>query len=276
VHQVFARRQLHPMLLSSPFLYRTFAKPLGYAGDYEMVNMIMRDPFEGGSLYSKIVNHWFWQQAPAEAHRNRIKYLTDQITAQALRARQKGRKARVANLGCGPAHEVQRFIQQSPYTEHVEFFLLDFNPETLEYVKKVINSLKRSYEKPFGMHLIKKSVNQVLKESGKRVERFASEQYDFVYCAGLFDYLADPICQKLTDVLYDWVAPGGTLVTTNVDTSNPRIITMNYIMEWHLIYRSGAELFALKPRSADPENCAVTSDVTGVNVYFEATRPNRA
>jgi extracellular factor (EF) 3-hydroxypalmitic acid methyl ester biosynthesis protein len=62
VHRIFGRRQLHPMLLCSPFLYRTFAKPLGYAGDYEMINMIMRDPLEGGSLYAKIINLWFLQQ----------------------------------------------------------------------------------------------------------------------------------------------------------------------------------------------------------------------
>src|SRR5207302_1190761 len=38
-HRVYLRRQLHPLLLSSPFAYRSFQKPLGYAGDYEVVNM---------------------------------------------------------------------------------------------------------------------------------------------------------------------------------------------------------------------------------------------
>ena len=40
VHQNFAKRQLHPLVMCSPFAYRTYHKPLGYAGDYEMVNMI--------------------------------------------------------------------------------------------------------------------------------------------------------------------------------------------------------------------------------------------
>src|SRR5688572_15433843 len=70
VHRNFCRRQLHPLLLCSPVLYRTFAKPLGYAGDYEMVNMIMRTPYEGSSLFAKLLNLWFLRQAPAEAHRN--------------------------------------------------------------------------------------------------------------------------------------------------------------------------------------------------------------
>jgi extracellular factor (EF) 3-hydroxypalmitic acid methyl ester biosynthesis protein len=42
---------------------------------------------------------------------------------------------------------------------------------------------------------LKKSVNQILKDSGKTIERSSNEQYDLVYCAGLFDYLADPICR---------------------------------------------------------------------------------
>ncbi|HEX6175469.1 MAG TPA: SAM-dependent methyltransferase, partial [Candidatus Binatia bacterium] len=53
-HRNYAKRQLHPHLLCSPFAYRTYHKPLGYAGDYEMVNMILRDPNEGSTLFSKI------------------------------------------------------------------------------------------------------------------------------------------------------------------------------------------------------------------------------
>ena len=75
VHQNFAKRQLHPLVMCSPFAYRTYHKPLGYAGDYEMVNMILRDPYEGGSLFAKVVNLWFLSQWPARAHRNRIKHL---------------------------------------------------------------------------------------------------------------------------------------------------------------------------------------------------------
>jgi extracellular factor (EF) 3-hydroxypalmitic acid methyl ester biosynthesis protein len=40
------------------------------------------------------------------------------------------------------------------------------------------------------------------------------------------------------------------LITTNVDSSNPRKVTMDYIMEWHLLYRSGAEMEVLKPHGA--------------------------
>jgi len=57
------KRQIHPLVLCSPFLYRTFQKPLGYAGDYEMVNMMTRDPYEGGSMFAKLVNRIFLENA---------------------------------------------------------------------------------------------------------------------------------------------------------------------------------------------------------------------
>ena len=74
-HKFYARRQLHPLFLCSPFVYRAFHKPLGYAGDYEMVNMMLRDPFEGGSMFAKNLNSAFLSCPPAKAHRNRIAYL---------------------------------------------------------------------------------------------------------------------------------------------------------------------------------------------------------
>ena len=74
-HQAFGRRQLHPLILASPFVYRTLQKPLGHAGDYEMVNMIMRDPYEGASLFAKAFNVCALSRPPIVAHRNRLQYL---------------------------------------------------------------------------------------------------------------------------------------------------------------------------------------------------------
>ena len=110
VHQNFSKRQLHSLVLASPFAYRTYNKPLGFAGDYETVNMIVRDPYEGGSLFAKVLNFWFLSQWPARAHRNRIKYLRDKLTEETLTGARQNRQIRVLNLGCRPAREVQEFL----------------------------------------------------------------------------------------------------------------------------------------------------------------------
>jgi extracellular factor (EF) 3-hydroxypalmitic acid methyl ester biosynthesis protein len=53
-HQDFVRRHWHKIFLGSPFGHRTYHKPIGHAGDYEMMNMIYRNQPEGRSLLREI------------------------------------------------------------------------------------------------------------------------------------------------------------------------------------------------------------------------------
>jgi extracellular factor (EF) 3-hydroxypalmitic acid methyl ester biosynthesis protein len=250
----------------------TFTKPHGYAGDYEAVNMIVRNQFEGDSLYAKLVNYWFLQQPPAKAHRNRIKYLAENLRQVTARTSAEGRMARVISVGCGPAHEVQNFLRDSHTADSTEFTFIDFEARALAYTESSLNAIQHKYGRDSEFKFLKKSVSQILKESD-RLGKAGHPQYDLVYCAGLFDYLADPVCLGLTRILYDWVAPGGLLITTNVDVSNPRKVTMDYLLEWHLIYRNRNDFMAVKPDNIPEDLCKVISDDTGVNIYFEAQKP---
>ena len=272
-HQAFARRQLHPLLLCSPFLYRCFTKPLGYAGDYEMVNMMLRDPLEGPSLYAKLINLWFVKQPPAEAHRNRIHRLVRQLQETTARAAAQNRNARILSIGCGPAHEVQQFLQENPLADRADFTLLDFSEETLAHCQSSLTAVKQKFNRRTPLKFVKKSVQQIVRESVRGGDAADAGKYDLVYCAGLFDYLGTAFCQNLTDIFYGWLVPGGKLVTTNVDDYNPRRLTMDHIMAWHLVYRRSADMLALKPAAAHDDWCTVQADPTSVNLYFEALKP---
>jgi extracellular factor (EF) 3-hydroxypalmitic acid methyl ester biosynthesis protein len=273
VHRAFARRLLHPLVLCSPFVYRTYHKPLGYAGDYEMVNMILRDPYEGASLFAKIVNVCFLKNPPAEAHRNRIKYLKGRMAEETLRVVKEGRRLRVFNLGCGPAKEVQEFLIQDDLCDQVEFTLLDFNDETLEHARERLESLRSRHRRSTNLQFLKKSVHQILKESVRPGGDLKPGSFDFVYCAGLFDYMSDRICKRLMNIFYDLLAPGGLLIATNVDASKPFKHSMEFILEWHLICRDERQLAALNPDKAPPGCFSVSSEHTGVNIFIEVRKP---
>src|SRR3954470_14394992 len=167
VHRAYLKRQLHPLVLCAPFAYRSYAKPLGYAGDYEMVNMMARDTYEGGSVFAKLVNLWFVSQPPAEAHRNRIEHLIKMMLGEAARRRASGVPLRVLNLGCGPAIEVQRFIARHEVSNYAEFTLIDFNDETLRHAGERLSEVKQLHKRRTVVNLVKKSVHQFLKESGR-------------------------------------------------------------------------------------------------------------
>jgi extracellular factor (EF) 3-hydroxypalmitic acid methyl ester biosynthesis protein len=74
-------------------------------------------------------------------------------------------------------------------------------------------------------------------------------------------------------MFYEMLAPGGLLLVTNVDPSNPIRHWLGYILEWHLIYRDGRQMLALRPDAASVDDTRVRSDITGVNVFLEVRRP---
>ena len=276
-HRIYLRRHLHPFVLCSPFAYRTYHKPLGYAGDYRIVDMMIRPQYEGSTLFAKAVNSWLLSQAPAQAHRNRIQYLVRKLTEEAARLQRSGRTGRVYNLGCGPAGEIQEFLRQSILADSLQFTLVDFNEETLTHARATLEAAKRANGRSAQIQLVRCSVQQLLKEAGKSAGRSPQNQYDFVYCAGLFDYLNNNICKRVVKILYDMLAPGGLLITTNVsdamNQSRPFRYSMEYILDWHLIYRDGPQVAALKPELAPEDNVRVIAEESGVNIFLEVRKP---
>src|SRR5207249_2678225 len=166
-HRTYVKRQLHPIVLCAPFMYRTFQKPLGYAGDYEMVNMMVRDPREGASVFAKVLNTFFLDTPPVVAHRNRIEELKAVLVQEVARMARSGRSAKIFNLGCGPAKEIQDFIAESELSGRAQLTLLDFNDETLAYTQRVLNDIIQRHCRSTTVHLVKRSVVQLLKEAAK-------------------------------------------------------------------------------------------------------------
>jgi len=273
-HMFYMRRQIHPLVLCAPFIHRTFYKPLGYAGDYEMVNMMVRDPYEGGSVFAKIMNRIFLSTPPVEAHRDRLTYLTQLLKDETRRVFCNKRAAHIFNMGCGPAKEIQNFLADGDTGQQTHFTLIDFNDETLAYTSKVLAEAGKRNQCPAQFQMVRKSVNQLLKEAFKN--QSGKAKYDVVYCAGLLDYLTDPVSKRLLEILYDLVAPNGLLAITQVDESNPSRNWMEYVLDWHLIYRNAQKLAALVPASAQPDLATVRSVGTGVNVFLEIRKPGNA
>jgi extracellular factor (EF) 3-hydroxypalmitic acid methyl ester biosynthesis protein len=274
VHRSYIQRQLHPIVLCAPFAYRSYRKPLGYAGDYEMVNMMLRDPREGSSLFAKVFNVWLLHQGSATAHRNRIDHLLRRLTEETAAAVRARRRIRVLNLGCGPAWEVQQFLAQSELSNSAQFTLLDFNDETLQHVTQVLRQKQQQFNRTASIDTAKRSVQQLLKDMARGDGLSSRGPFDLIYCAGLFDYLPDRTCARLMSLFYRSLAPGGLLLTTNVASLSPNRASLELILDWHLIYRNAAQVAKLRPDGVADEAVRVESDETGVNVFLEVRKTN--
>ena len=148
--------------------------------------------------------------------------------------------------------------------------MLDFNEETLAYTAKVLQDIKDKFHRHTAVQMVRKSVHQLLKEASKPG---STGKFDLVYCAGLFDYLPDLVCKRLMNLLYDLVAPGGLVISTNVSTANPSRNWMEYVLDWHLTYRGAPDFARLAPETAPADDCSVQAIGDGVNIALEVRKP---
>lgn len=66
-----------------------------------------------------------------------------------------------------------------------------------------------------------------------------------VYAAGLFDYLVDKLAQRLIEVMFSFLKPGGRMLVANFLPNLPDVGYMESYMDWFLIFRSSKELLEL-------------------------------
>ena len=270
-HKAFARRSLHPLILCSPFAHRAFMKPLGFAGDYEMVNMMLKQSMEKPrSIYARIIDIFHIESSAPSAHRGRIKMIQDRLKEESARVIVgEERMFSVINIGCGPALEIQNFISDNPHSNQTSLQLVDFNEDTIKYAKiKIDNIISKCGNKPV-IRFLTKSIDDLLREAHTR-NSSNIQLYDMVYCAGLFDYFSNQICKRLVELFYSWLRPGGLVTVTNVDPSNPNRYQMEHLLEWNLIYRDEHDMQELAPKQAQYK---INKDETNVNVFLDIRKP---
>ncbi|QDS93675.1 Methyltransferase domain protein [Roseimaritima multifibrata] len=271
-HRAFAQRELHPLMMSSPFMNRAYNKPLGYAGDFEMVRMMLNEPWEGPNTFAKVLNASALRHDAPAAHRNRI----EMLQAALLREVEGGLRGdgpvidngrvRIMNLGCGPAVEIARLAQAEEIANQMDVELVDFNTETLSHVRENLIPTAMAIRPQMQIDLKQRSVHELIQTSVEGQSDALSPRFDVVYCAGLFDYFRDTTCGFLLELFYSWVKPGGMVLVTNVSPTHSSVGVMGLVLDWNLELRSEQDMLELVPDLGEQR---VYSDKTGVNVFLE-------
>lgn len=271
IHKSWFQRELHPLVMRSPFLHRTYHKPLGYAGDYEMMNMIHRQAPEGPTAYAKIVNTAYVRLPIAECVINRVATLEEYLRAAV--AADPRSEIDILSVGCGPALEVQRFVATVRDAERAHFFMLDFNAETLAYAQERIAAAAAAAGQRVRVEFLHKSVHALLKAGSSPFGEEFQARFDFVYCAGLFDYLSDRVCARLIRLFYDWITPGGVVLVTNMHLERSHRYVLEHLADWYLIYRNEEQMARLVPGLGRQR---IFTDATGINVCLEVRKGESA
>jgi hypothetical protein len=254
----FARTCLeHPLrglLHQDPFTYRAFSKPRGYAGDAVMMDYIYGlGEAEQAARETTPIGRRIFQymdtRPSARAVRYRRQLLADLIDRVALRG-----GSSVLALAAGHLREaaISSAMRDGAIRNFVAF---DQDEKSLAVVDRDYRHL--------GIRAMPGSVRQII--SGQT----NPGRFDFVYAAGLFDYLARPAAEALTRRMFEMTRPGGLMLIPNFLTGARDTGYMESFMDWHLIYRSQSEMWALAAAlpADNVADCRVFDD-TGETITF--------
>lgn len=231
----YFQNELNEYLFLSPFINRIYYKPLGYAGDYEMMNMIYANIPRGESLFAKILDKYTLEIPVARANRNRIPYMLEKIKTIGSKVLETKDRIKISSIACGPCLEIQELLKKEEISNYIDFTLLDSSNEALLSAKNKLEEIKKKYNRSATFKFINESIYPLIKN--KKVQDMIDKDQDIIYSLGLFEYLSDITVTRLIRVLYDKVSSGGVLILGNYDDKNKDKSYMELGGEWFLFYR---------------------------------------
>ncbi len=190
-------------------------QPLGYAGDYMMMNMIYdyhQGKYFGKTLYSKLINHYTCNIDVACSNIYRKEYLKEKL----LKYSAEGKTFQVLSVGCGPAREWLELLREKKLNGPVRVHLLDLEKNAIEFVKKELDKIDFDRKKVIiDFHML--DLIEIVRS--KRIKELFAD-VDFIYVSGVFDYLSDRIATKVLKGLFE--VSKKELVVFNMSYENGR------------------------------------------------------
>ena len=243
---------------------RSYAKPMGYPGDFQIMNQVYDWERRGATVYEMLMHRVGLDVA--ECIKTRMEVVQEHI-AETVFAEGRGRPARIMSLGSGPAREVELFFKGVCNTDgHAEFTLIDQEEDALRYAsEKAYPHLLRLAGR-YHMQCLNMSFTDILRGTSG-LDRLRSQ--DLIYSVGLLDYLADRRARGLVHRLYSQLAPGGLLIIGNMnDTSLSNLWPMEFIADWTLEYRNEAQMLGWVEGLETAENWTETECTGRVRLLF--------
>ena len=240
---------------TGPFFHHSFTKPRGYPGDFETIEIIYDccprgdDPTTNSTqaLPGLIFDDYYLHARPAQAVRNRLDYLVEKLDDEVQRRAIDGLcPVRLLSLGSGPARELALLAQRPGFAQAVEVTCLDMDSAALAYARQRIDGRLNGQ-----VRFVRDNALRYANGANRPAQPF-----DVIYAAGLFDYLNADLAGGLIEDCHGLLAPGGTLIVGNFSLEthpNDRIL-IEWLLEWHLLYRSEADYRAIFARTSFGED----------------------
>lgn len=262
----YAFKELFPYFMRSRLAERAYYKPKGYAGDFQLIELIYRNQPDGDGKLGRLIDGWLLERVPCKAVRNRrrlLKGLVDQLCREWL-DKDRGQEINIMNLACGPCRELFDLLAQCDYSAQINALCVDIDADALQYADQHVNTASHQAS-------IRFMRENVIKWSLGRSRQDLPPQ-NIIYSSGLCDYLDRRIMLRLLERCYDQLEPGGALIVGNFAPSNPDRHFMDNIVYWRLIHRDEQDMRALFRLSPFGDNIQLISEEHGVNLFAIAQK----
>lgn len=229
---------------------RAREKPLGYAGDYLLIDWIYTNKTaESGD--GRLFDRLFQSYEAAQAVRNRKSYFIQKCLDL---SHQKKDRIDVLNLASGPCRDVLETFEASENGKNLFFHCIDQEPEAIAYAEKLLTNTK--------------AWENVTLEMQNVLRLRTDKQYDLIWSAGLFDYLEDSTIVLLLKRLWKLLKDDGQIIFGNFGPNNPTRKGMELVSRWYLIHRSIDELMQLCQKANLPfRELEVENEPLGINLF---------
>lgn len=260
----FFREHLNKLIQKAPFADRVYNKPLGYAGDFEMMNIIYRGKAQGASLFAQCLHKYFVDEPAAAAVRNRSKYLLKKILNHI--ERKKGEPLKIMSVASGPAREIQLLVElhSDLLSDKIEIYLVDQDVDALKHAQFKLRNLTSTHNTNVKIKYINSAIKNIIAKG------LDEGGFDLIYSAGLFDYLSAPVAEVTANRLHKSLSENGELIIGNFSVSNPNQFTMNLALDWQLLYRSKEDMEQIF--NFIDKNVTIEEESLGINLFAIAKK----
>lgn len=268
----YSQRCLHSLMMQSPWMRRAREKPLGYPGDYELMNGLYANHFTGGTLFAKTLNMGIVATLAGEAVRERKNAIKRVLSALLDERRPADRPIRILSIAAGPAQETFELLEERDTVEHpVEIVLFDQDKRALAFaynrLERIVSTRWQDRVKIVYLH---DSIKRLLRDEGLFT---GFGKFDAIFSCGLFDYLQPRTASSLIGNFCGNLASGGTVYVGNMTPDNPSRWFMEFHCDWYLLYRERDELIRIGRLGAPEAEVSIMEEATGINPFVTLTRP---